>query len=326
MNGMSIEKSVHSADKDHTIMAGGTLTADKTVRADDELYLHQSTLPVAPVTGDPAQYSGIHSVEHALAYSPATGSLRSSLEQLIGSDSANQLIDVSPYVLGITGHHPVIGFRTTYISTGVGLTRRVLAEGLRRSLTQMRVYYEGGGQAPFSTAEQCGQYNAHSPEAALGLIALALEQVEQGEILGGRRQRTDASELYVCDLRLVRPRAEGDFEQRVLDPLAGHLISQRIERDAAHFLPAAGRHTLKTGNFGCSTGEYVMLANPEGVDVATWLRLGHTAITRILMKIASQHGGSALDFQAAADAVFSLEHIQRASPDVYDAALQVSAQ
>lgn len=326
MTAIAIEKLAFSAGKDHTIMEGGTFTADKIVRAHDELRLYQYFLPVAAVTGGYVDlFSGVHSVEHALAYSPETGSLRAAVADVAASASTgDQVIDVSPYVAGVRSKTPTIGFRVTYVAAGRGITQRVLAASFRHSFSRMRAYYDGGGAAPFSTPEQCGQYNTHSPVAALGLIALAEEQLAHGRLSGGKPLQTRAQELYICDLRLVRPRAAGDLGQRVLAPLAGHLISQHVEQRAGAYLPGASLHMIKTGNFGCSTGEYVMLANPEKQDMSGWLRLGHVAITRVLFEMAAQLEGNWLDQQAAADAAFSLEHVRRSNPIVYTLARQVS--
>ena len=326
MADITIEKFAHSADKDHTSMAGGTLGLDKIVRTDGQLRLYQYLLPLIPISGDPQLFSGIHSVEHALAFSPETGSLRFSVAEVTGEHRhGDQLIDVSPYVIQSRGTAPVLGFRATYVSAGTGLSQKIVRESFRRSLQRMQVYYDSGGAAPFSTPKQCGQYNTHSTKAALALIDLGLELAGRGHVSGGKPLHTEARELYVCDLRLVRPREEGNFQQRVLDPLAGHLISQVIEEDAATLIPGASKHTLKTGNFGCSTGEYVMLANPEGKDPESWLRIGHTAITRVLLGIASTQGGSTLEKQAASDAGFCLEHIKQAHPEIHSDALGLTS-
>jgi S-ribosylhomocysteine lyase LuxS involved in autoinducer biosynthesis len=323
MADISIEKFAHSADKDHTAMAGGTFGLDKIVRADGQLRLYQYLLPLIPISGDRQLFSGIHSVEHALAFSPETGSLRFSVTEVTGEHThGDQVIDISPYVADIRGKSPVMGFRATYVSAGRGLSQNIVGESFRRSLQRMQVYYAGGGAAPFSTPKQCGQYNTHSTRAALDLIALGLQLAGQGNVLGGKPLHTEARELYVCDLRLVRPREEGNLQQRVLDPLAGHLISQLIEQDAATLIPGGSQHTLKTGNFGCSTGEYVMLANPQGADRQSWLRISHTAITRVLLGIASAQGSGTLEKQAALDAAFCLEHFQRANPSIYRDALR----
>lgn len=68
-----------------------------------------------------------------------------------------------------------------------------------------------------------------------------------------------------------------------------------------------------------------MLANPEGLDPDAWLRIGHTAITRVLLEMASTSGNGALDKRAALDAAFCLEHIERTSPDIYWDALGLAA-
>jgi hypothetical protein len=91
----------------------------------------------------------------------------------------------------------------------------------------------------------------------------------------------------------------------VLDLLGGHLLSQEIEQDAPN---------LTAGNFGCSTGEYLMVANPGGLELGELLDRAHREVAGTLAESGSYTGGVALRRAAAEDARFSLEHIERADP------------
>jgi hypothetical protein len=143
----------HSAAKDHVAMTGGTLSADKVVRGDAPLVLQHEFFPVVTVrVGSPAEelvrvYSGIHSIEHALA-SPEGGDLRRQVEDVVAGGSwgengsgggggdgggvGKRVVDMSPYVVGVLaadlGSEMVIGFRSTFVSDGDLLPRAVMAE------------------------------------------------------------------------------------------------------------------------------------------------------------------------------------------------------
>jgi hypothetical protein len=146
----------------------------------------------------------------------------------------------------------------------------------------------------------------HSAEAAIELIdgadASAPVRVSSNE--------TQARVLYVCDLRLVKPRLPEAFEQRVLDVLAGHLISQAVEQSAA----------ASAGNFGCSTGEYLVVADPEAGARDALLTGAHVGITETLLELAAYQGDNPLRRAAADDARFCLDHIERYRPEVRRAA------
>ncbi len=326
----------HSSAKDHLAMTGGTLSADKVVRvraATGSLVLQHEFFPVAVVRPDAGAaaltrlYSGIHSLEHALA-SPEGGDLRARLDEVGERDgTGKRLIDMSPYVPGLleadAKDELVIGFRSTFVSDGSPLLRDVVATAYDRSLRVIRDLFARGGAVPFSTPLECGQYNLHSAEAAIELIDGA---GEGQDAVGGSEAvsavvEVGAQELYVCDLRLVKPRLPEAFEQRVLDVLGGHYISQVVERAAWGFLASAQAGTVAAGNFGCSTGEYLMVGNPGGLGVEALLRDAHVAVGKVLIELAGYDGDDALRAAAADDARFALEHIRRYGGDgVWEAA------
>ena len=231
-----------------------------------------------------------------------------------GPEFAARLIDMSPYIPGLLhASHAQglpLGFRSTFVtldadgSNGPLPTEQLLL-AYRAALELVREKFLAGEPVPFSTPEACGQYNLHSAEAALELIEIALAAAEKPEQLSETFAATHAAELYVCDLRLVKPRLPGAFDQQVLDLLGGHLLSQRIEADAVN---------LTAGNFGCSTGEYLMAANPERLDQAALLARAHREVAATLAEAGSYTGSIPLRHAAAVDARFSLEQIEKYSP------------
>ena len=149
----------------------------------------------------------------------------------------------------------------------------------------IRQKFQAGEPVPFSTPEACGQYNLHSADAALELIELALAAAATPEQVTETHAATNAAELYVCDLRLVKPRLPGAFDQQVLDLLGGHLLSQRIEHDGAN---------LTAGNFGCSTGEYLMVANRGSLSQDALLHRAHREVAATLAESGSYTGPNPL--------------------------------
>jgi S-ribosylhomocysteine lyase LuxS involved in autoinducer biosynthesis len=313
--------SKHSSGKDHIAMTGGTLGADKRVSGPAPLRLQHDFFPVTTV--DPAEpgaardrlFSGIHSIEHALA-SPDGGDLRARIAEVtqLGPEFAARLIDMSPYIPGLlhAAHAQglPLGFRSTFVTLDEdGTNGPLLADQLllayRAALEVIREKFRAGEPVPFSTPEACGQYNLHSAEAALELIEVALAAAENAQQLTETFAATNAAELYVCDLRLVKPRLPGAFDQQVLDLLGGHLVSQRIEADAVN---------LTAGNFGCSTGEYLMVANPEGLDQDALLARAHREVAGTLAEVGSYTGSDPVRHAAAVDARLSLEQIEKYSP------------
>jgi S-ribosylhomocysteine lyase LuxS involved in autoinducer biosynthesis len=329
--------SKHSSGKDHLAMTGGTLGADKRISGSRPLRLQQDFFPVTAIVAaqpGPARdrlFAGVHSIEHALA-SPDGGDLRARIAEAsgLGPQYAARLIDMSPYIPGLLETADAaglpLGFRSTFVllgdaatgpSTGgaeagpaVGgitgaLPTQTLLTAYRAALEVIRERFLAGEAVPFSTPEACGQYNLHSREAALELIEPALAAVASTADLVETFADTGATELYVCDLRLVKPRLPEAFDQQVLDLLGGHVLSQQIEQDAPN---------LTAGNFGCSTGEYLMVANPQGLDRAALLTRAHREVAGTLAESGSYTGSNPLLRAAAVDARFSLEHIERYSP------------
>jgi S-ribosylhomocysteine lyase LuxS involved in autoinducer biosynthesis len=308
----------HSGDKDHLAMTGGTLSPDKLVRTDGDAPLRLDYVFFPVTSFDPEQspdsarrlFSGVHSLEHALA-SPEGGDLRARIaERATDAALGKRLIDMSPYVPGLLSADGksklAVGFRSTFVTDGEGLPLPVLTDAYAASLRQIREHFARGGAVPFATPEACGQYDMHSADAAIELI----DRADASAPLRESSTATDARELYVCDLRLVKPRLPESFEQRVLDVVAGHLISQAVEQSAA----------VSAGNFGCSTGEYLVVANPTGLNRETLLTQAHAAITVTLSDLATYNGENPLRQAAASDAELCLDHVDRYRPEIRRAA------
>ena len=315
----------HSSGKDHLAMTGGTLNADKLVTGSAPLRLQHAFFPVAtvhPAEPGPARdrlFAGIHSIEHALA-SPDGGDLRARIAEATGAGAgfAARLIDMSPYIPGLLdsadGEGLPLGFRSTFVTLDDAvdgqeagpLATATLLAAYRAALEVIREKFRAGEPVPFSTPEACGQYNLHSAEAALELIDPVLAEPAAADQVEVTFAETGAGRLYVCDLRLVKPRLPDAFDQQVLDLLGGHLISQQIESDS----PA-----LTAGNFGCSTGEYLMVADPAGLGTAEVLRSAHLVIAGTLAEVGAYTGGEPVRLAAARDARFSLAHIERYEPE-----------
>ncbi|MBS2962576.1 hypothetical protein KGA66_05925 [Actinocrinis puniceicyclus] len=200
------------------------------------------------------------------------------------------------------------------------MPRGVIQEAYDSSLRVIRALFASGGTVPFSAPEACGQYDLHSAPSAVELIEAASGlNGAAGLSTWSDTVETGTCELYVCDLHLVKPRLPGRRDQRMLDPLGGHYISQAIEAEAWHFLPGARQGALTTGNFGCSTGEYLMVGNVSGDERSSSLTDAHVAILRMLIELAAYEGTDRVRQAAADDARFALSHAERHSPEAWGA-------
>src|ERR1051326_561119 len=219
----TIEQYTTSAHKDHTQLTGGTLTVDKVYRIEPEqpAILNTYFLQVTESLGLEAVHRGLHSLEHALAYSEQTGSIRAMLPLVSqGSIDGKQLLDCSPFL-----HNGILGFRLTFLAD---VEREILREAVLQGLSQAKAFLSAN-LPPFSTAKECGQYDFHSSATACDLIDEAVHRgchVEDLERIVGY---ADMQLLYVADLRLIKPRPLHDLAYRTLDPLVSHSLSQHLE-------------------------------------------------------------------------------------------------
>lgn len=301
----------HSADRDHTEMTGGTMTLLKTIESSELFSLSHYLLP-AVETSVPNLDAGLHTLEHSLAYSKNTGSLRSEIAEITGDpDLASCIIDVSPFRIS----EGKFAFRVTSV---IPLDTEVLTTAYAHSLNTAQVYFENGGAAPFSTAKQCGQYDLHDTAAALSIIKSARSSLLNGETAQPLPiERPTSSSITVADLRLVKPKADGHHSQRTLRPDASYVISQVLEEFAHLGLPAVNENCLAFGTYGCMTGDYTMM-------IGTPIDATHVAIARTLMQLArlAKKEEQSMRF-IGEDAKFCLSHIQRNAPEIYQQAMDL---
>ncbi len=133
-----IKAGLHSSEKDHKVMTGGTLTVDKHIESDKPLEIHTYTLHLFGKPSDAeydAFHSGIHTSEHLLAYTTDTGSVRSSLKEIIPELDTKMILDVSPFETN-DGNY---GFRITSL---VELDDEILRQATRTSIQRAIGYID----------------------------------------------------------------------------------------------------------------------------------------------------------------------------------------
>ncbi len=135
---ITINAGLHSSEKDHKIMTGGTLAVDKEITSTEALKIHTYALHLF---GEPRSeeyndfHAGMHTNEHLLAYTPDTGSLRASLKELIPELDTKMILDVSPFETE-TGAY---GFRITSL---VELDADILRKATRASVDKAMAYID----------------------------------------------------------------------------------------------------------------------------------------------------------------------------------------
>lgn len=133
-----INAGLHSSEKDHKIMTGGTLTIDKHVESDAPLTIYTYALHLF---GTPSKeeydafHAGMHTNEHLLAYTPDTGSLRASLKDIIPELDTKMILDVSPFEFEDGSY----GFRITSL---ISLNKEVLQKAAHASVEKAIVYLD----------------------------------------------------------------------------------------------------------------------------------------------------------------------------------------
>jgi|GEM_PF-1156155 len=135
---ITINAGLHSSQKDHTVMTGGTLTADKHIDSETPLQIHTYALPLFSAPSE-AEYddfhAGMHTNEHLLAYTPDTGSLRASLAELIPGLDTKMILDVSPFEF----ENGSYGFRITSL---IELDADTLRRATRASVEKAIAYID----------------------------------------------------------------------------------------------------------------------------------------------------------------------------------------
>lgn len=285
-----IEKFAVSKNKDHTIMTGGTLTIDKVVTSETNLkpfvYFFTISEDQNEINSDDF-HKGIHSIEHSFAFEMDSGSIRAHYNKVTGEDS-DFIVDISPYIKDENS----LGFR---ITSFIELDIPKLEEAIKNGLESMKIYFENDNAVPFSTPEECGQYNFHSGKLALGIIN-DINTIKVLEISAPQ----DSTEInwIVGDLRLLKPRPENDFDHYVFPPLVSHKLSDIIEKN----FNTNYDNYLQLGTFGCMTGSYLISdIKPEEKDEV------HKNILEILVNQSFEN----IDLEVAAEKV--IENIKKYS-------------
>ena len=262
---IQINAGLHSSEKDHKIMTGGTLTIDKHVESDTPLTIYTYALHLF---GTPhkeeydAFHAGMHTNEHLLAYTPDTGSLRASLKDIIPELDTKMILDVSPFEFKDENY----GFRiTSLIPLEKGVLEKATHASVNKAIAYLDTVKAGHGDAnwfhgiPFATAEQCGQFTYHNPEKAqesLKTVNTCDVQIDTNAL------NTVHRKAVVCDLRLLKPKTDAADTRITLDPKFSYHLSQIIEENLPRKMPGTA---VVVGTFGCMTGTYLCVScvNPE---------------------------------------------------------------
>lgn len=273
---------LHSSEKDHCVMTGGTLKVDKEVHFEWSAQIFTFALELFPISGkdDTAFHKWLHTIEHLLAYSKETGSVRASIEEIDPSFKGKWILDVSPYRFP-NGN---FGFRVTSL---VDISDEVLQHTFTRSIQKAQNYLTdmraGKWDAewflgvPFAQASQCGQYDFHDPEAAQNILQHISPDIS---VTRNHIQEASVSKLLVCDLRMLKPKLEHRDDMIMFDPWVSYTLSEIIEQK----LPALlGKSAVIVGTFGCMTGMYLCVSAERGDE--TEVRQIHAAIMQIISEI-----------------------------------------
>lgn len=238
-------------------MTGGTLKVDKVVTARKPVipsvyYVEFTTEPLR-ISCDNF-HKGIHSIEHSFAFSYQSGSIRAHYGELTG-ETADHIVDISPYRESETS----FGFRITSFGK---LDKALLEQAIRNGLASMKSYLQAGNPVPFSTPAECGQYSFHSADLAIEIInTLSAQKLSIQEHTP--KNVTPHTRWVVCDLRLLKPRPEGDINHYCFPPLVSHRICDSVEQTYTIRYP---HKYAQLGTFGCMTGAY-LIANCDQSQV-----------------------------------------------------------
>ena len=270
---------LHSSEKDHTVMTWGTLKIDKEVSFQDNATVYIYTIQLFSLRDYDTDdfHKWIHVIEHLLAYSKDTWSVRSSVSEVIEDFDEKWILDVSPcHILDW-----VYGFKITSLAP---ILTEQLYQALTLSLNNATLYLEsshekfGDGATyqniPFARPEQCGQYNYHCRDTALKLL--------KNHLLNSQSQITEkiisdeTQKILVCDLRLLKPKLKGKDDMIMFSPSISYAISEEIEQKLPQIL---GRDIVVVWTFWCMTGMYLC------VSAHTWDQSEVDTLLKEIMKI-----------------------------------------
>ena len=279
---IQINSGLHSSEKDHNAMTGWTLKVDKTISSSEAITLYQYTIKLFS-NGEWQDmnefHKWMHTNEHLLAYSRDTGSVRSSLSELIPWFDGKYILDVSPFKLSDT----LYGFRLISLEK---FSLEILQQAIKSSIKRALEYLEGiqnGSKwdetcylkIPFAKAEQCWQYTFHSVvEAKHSLETVHINTLDISE----ETLQTKNQSILSCDLRLLKPKQIGKDGMLMLSPDFSYMISQKIESGLKEKFPESIKYI---GTFGCMTGMY-LITSLQDIENKEELKNIHREVMNIL--------------------------------------------
>ena len=251
---------LHSSEKDHTVMTWGTLKVDKEVSFQDisKTYIYTVKLFSSDNFICEDFHKWIHVIEHLLAYSKDTWSVRSSISSVLEDFDGKWILDVSPCYISDS----IYWFKITSL---VHVTPEQLYQAFILSLNNAALYLESSHEnfengttyqnIPFASPEQCGQYNYHCRDTAVKLL--------KNHILNSQSQITEKiisdemQKILVCDLRLLKPKLKGRDDMIMFTPKLSYTISQEIEEKLPEIID---KNIVIVWTFWCMTGMYLCVS------------------------------------------------------------------
>ncbi len=142
---ITIKAGLHSSEKDHKIMTGGTLSVDKEITSTEALKIHTYALPLFAAPNETEYndfHAGMHTNEHLLAYTPDTGSLRASLKDIIPELDTKMILDVSPFEFADGSY----GFRiTSLIELDADILKKATCASVNKAIAYIDTIKAGKG-------------------------------------------------------------------------------------------------------------------------------------------------------------------------------------
>lgn len=263
----------HPSEKDHTIMTGWTLKIDKVAIGTEPLHIYTYTVNLFPNADESDDFfKSVHSTEHMLAYSRESGSVRSSMEEVVPWFDGKSIIDISPYKFDTWNY----GFRITS-------TQRIdtddIKKALKQSIANAIEFTKTDGilgchdGVPFASEKECWQYDFHTKSWAQKLLLGIAESFEVTEKI----LTTPHYEMTIWDLRLLKPKRIWQENPVMLTPRLSFRISNTVEKK----LPVVSPGTLTiAGTFWCMTGMYLWVSS-ESINDESLMKI-HSEIMEII--------------------------------------------
>lgn len=251
----------HSADKDHNTMTGWTLSVDKIVQSPDWITFYTYSIPMFQAENfDDSFHRWVHTAEHLLAYKKDTGSVRNSLEEVTAWEIQWKVIlDISPY----RSSKNAFGFRiTSMVALDITQVKQLVKISIERAISFLEgdeIEDQSDFQwIPFARSKSCGQYDFHDKQRAItDLKSVSIEDLEINNV----DLKTPHTTAYVCDLRFLKPKLEGEDDMVMFSPNFSYYISELIEKELPLKL---SNSVVLVGTFWCMTGMYLCVSSENG--------------------------------------------------------------